>query len=244
MNTNTAVISQQPVFRHELKYYLSNTASLELEQRLSHILNSDAHNTNKNGYMVRSLYFDSITDECLFDKQSGIKDRQKYRLRIYDPASNSVKFEIKHKINNQVYKETVTIDRNLAEQFIRGDFHKMKLPDNPVLRKIYAKFVSNHYRPKVVVEYNRSAYVFEGLNIRVTFDRLLRSNNTYFDIFSNDLPLTPVILEGKQILEIKYNEYIPDYIYHALQTSSFERMAISKYTLSRRYLKMGKWEDN
>ena len=125
MTTQTMV---KPVLRNELKYYLSNTACLELEQRLRHVLSQDAHNQNRFGYMVRSLYFDSITDECLFEKQSGIKDRQKYRLRVYDPGTDRVKFEIKHKVNQMVYKETATIDRATAELFINGEFEKIDVP--------------------------------------------------------------------------------------------------------------------
>jgi len=86
--------------------------------------------------------------------------------------------------------------------------------------------------------------MFDFFNLRITFDKNLHSNNTDFDLFSDNLHTIPVILEGKQILEIKYERVLPEYIQRALQLDGFERMAISKYTLGRRFYKFKQWEDN
>jgi len=230
--------------RNELKYYISTPQCYLLSTRLKHILKRDSYATSSDGYFVRSLYFDSYDDECLYQKQSGNIYRSKYRMRIYNFDTQTVKFEIKNKANNQVYKESATISRESAYRIIEGDYDELLRYNNPILNKIYLKFTQKLYRPKVVVDYTREAYVYDHFNIRVTLDKNLHSNNTNYDIFNKNLHTTPVILEGKQILEIKYDSYLPEHIKAILQISSFERMAISKYTLSRRFLKYRNWEDN
>ena len=230
--------------RNELKYYISNIEYLALVNRLEHILKPDKYSTPRVGYFIRSLYFDSHDDECLYEKQSGNMFRAKYRMRIYDTKTDRVKFEIKNKANNQIFKETATITKSSAYKIIDGDYGELLTYKNPILNKIYIKFTEKQYRPKVIIDYTRDAFMFDFFNLRITFDKNLHSNNTDFDIFSDNLHTIPVILEGKQIMEIKYETILPEYIQRTLQLDACERMAISKYTLGRRFFKLEQWEDN
>jgi hypothetical protein len=88
------------------------------------------------------------------------------------------------------------------------------------------------------------AFVSPVSNMRVTFDQDLHSNINHLDLFSPVKDTMPVVIEGKQILEIKYNESFPNHLKKLLSAVSSERMAISKYTLARRFHKVHKWEDN
>lgn len=230
--------------RSELKYYVSDTECAALVNRLKHLLNPDEHSVPGKGYFVRSLYFDSFDNECLFEKQSGIMHRRKFRMRIYDTDATSVKFEIKNKWNNQIFKETSTITRASAEKIINGDYEELLTYNEPVLNKAYIEFITKHYRPRVIVDYDRDAYTLDYFSLRITLDKNLRSNNTDFDLFSTDAHVIPVVLEGKQILEIKYSDYFPEHVQRVVQLDSFERAAISKYTLGRRFSKIQNWEDN
>lgn len=112
------------------------------------------------------------------------------------------------------------------------------------MNEIYTTFVTKYYKPKVIVEYKRVAFVLPVSNIRITFDQDLRSNINHLDLFSTVNELMPVIIEGKQILEIKFDDFFPGYLKNVLSAVSSERMAISKYTLARRFHKVHKWEDN
>ncbi len=215
-----------------------------LVKRLSHVLKPDSYSEPGLGYFIRSLYFDSHDDECLYEKQSGVMFRQKYRMRIYDTNSDVVKFEIKNKFNNQIFKETATITKESAYRIIDRDYAELLKYDNPILNKIYSVFTAKQYEPKVIIDYTRDAFMFDFFNLRITFDKDLHSNNTDFDLFSTNLHTIPVILEGKQILEIKYEHVLPEYIHRILQFDAIERMAISKYTLGRRFFKLEQWEDN
>ena len=165
-------------------------------------------------------------------------------MRIYDLDSTKVKFEIKNKANNQVFKESATISRDSAYRIIDGDYDELLKYNNPILNKVFITFSTQLYRPKVIVDYDRDAFIYDFFNLRITIDKNLRSNNVDFDIFSKQSHTIPVVLEGKQILEVKYTDIMPRHIRHMLQLESFERLAISKYTLSRRFFKTHNWEDN
>ncbi len=230
--------------RNELKYYISNIEYNVLWRKLKHVLKPDDYSSPGEGYFIRSLYFDSHDDECLYEKQSGDMFRAKYRMRIYDTKSETVKFEIKNKANNQIFKETATISKESACKVIDGNYGELLKYKNPILNKIYKKFTQKQYVPKVIIDYTRDAFMFDFFNLRITFDKDLHSCNTDFDLFSENLQTLPVILEGKQIMEIKYDTLLPEYIRRSLQIDAAERMAISKYTLGRRFFKLEQWEDN
>ena len=231
--------------RHELKYYLNDVQVDGLSRSLGTLIGGDEHGDEQGSYLVRSLYFDSVDDECLYEKQSGVLRRQKVRLRTYGTTNDSVyKFEIKHKHGQLVYKESCEVDRELAKRIVAGEHQELLQIGSPVADRIYGIFSMRMYRPKVIVEYLRQAFVFPVSNIRITFDRNLKSSVNNLDIFSGAHGLMPVVLEQKQILEVKFDEFLPGFISKVLSAANLERSAISKYTLARRYYKHRKWEDN
>jgi hypothetical protein len=229
--------------RHELKYYLNEIQCQSLIGQISSLLKLDPHSP-KEGYLVKSLYFDSHDDECLYEKQSGLYQRQKIRLRTYDNSKQLVKFEIKRKKGQLVMKDSATISAEDAKQVCLGNRGVLLNYRNKTLNEIYTTFSTKHYTPKVIVEYRRLAYILPASNVRITFDLNLRSSINNTNIFSSNSPSIPTILEGKQILEVKYDEFLPSYIKKVLSSVNSERMAISKYTLCRRFHKINKWEDN
>ena len=67
-------------FRHEFKYNIPYEESLNLRSKFNELLRIDR---SYNGYMIRSLYFDSIDDNDYYDKIGGECVRKKIRLKIY-----------------------------------------------------------------------------------------------------------------------------------------------------------------
>ena len=231
--------------RNELKYYLNDLQTEGLQHQLSKIMDLDRNSDDQVGYRVRSLYFDSIDDECLYQKQSGLLQRKKIRLRTYgEDGTNTVKFEIKHKNGQLVKKDSAILSREDAEEICRGNYALLLKYGNPVLDSIYATFLSRAYTPKVIVEYQRVALVLPVSNIRITFDKKMCSNINHLNLFSSVRDTMPIILEGKQVLEVKFDQFLPGYLKKVISGVNAERMAISKYTLARRFHKIQKWEDN
>ena len=95
--------------------------------------------------------------------------------------------------------------------------------------------MSRGLRPVIIVEYNRVPFVYKYGNVRVTFDMELSSSTEVANFLTEQIKKRPVMDVGLHLLEVKYDEYIPDVIYRALQIDNLEQMAFSKYSLCRKY---------
>jgi SPX domain protein involved in polyphosphate accumulation len=221
------------VIRHELKCYINRKDYAKLSSFLKASMIEDKHNTKEGGYFIRSLYFDDHCDKAFYEKMAGIEKRKKFRLRIYGMNDQKVKFEIKNKWNNNILKETALISRADAKKVIGGDNEVLLKYNNSILNKIFYTFTNNIYRPVVMVDYTREAYVLPFNNIRITFDRFLSKNSVEFDLFDRNLPTWPSTDRKKIIMEVKYNHFLPGWIKKMIRSISFNRCAISKYCLSR-----------
>jgi len=221
------------VERKELKYYIGVPEYVYLSNILKKVLAPDKHNPLDGGYFIRSLYFDNLDNKAFEEKMSGIEKRKKYRLRLYDLKSKYVKLEIKSKLNYCIFKESAWITREDAVELQNGNYEVLLRYNNKLLNKVYCLFKKEHFHPVILVDYLREAYVHELNNIRVTFDRFLKSNAVHLDVFGKDTFMKPIIKKELIILEIKYNNFLPEFIKRMLQISRFERSAISKYCMSR-----------
>ena len=114
--------------RHELKYFISRSQYEVLSRTLSAVLKRDSHAGNKGEYFIRSLYFDTVFDNALFDKINGVKDRDKYRMRIYNCSDREIFMECKTKVGALISKRSVQISRDLADQLITGIRQDWSLP--------------------------------------------------------------------------------------------------------------------
>ena len=92
---------------------------------------------------------------------------------------------------------------------------------------------ANFYKPKVIVEYYREAFIAKENNIRITFDRNIRSTESNFNVFDENLLTSPVLDNSNVILEVKYNGFLLSYIKDALKNSVKTNTSVSKYSLSR-----------
>jgi len=91
------------------------------------------------------------------------------------------------------------------------------------------------FRPVVIVEYERIPYVYQNGNVRVTFDINMSSSANLTDFLSSELPKRPIMPAGQYLMEVKFDEYLPDFIYRSLDLGQLQQTAYSKYYLSRKY---------
>ena len=80
-------------------------------------------------------------------------------------------------------------------------------------------------------------YTFANGDIRITFDKNLRTYNTYKNLFKlEDVTSSPVFLDDNQVLEVKFSQQLYSYITDILSTIPSVRSSISKYVLSQRFI--------
>lgn len=219
------------VCRFEKKYGISKIESGILKKKLEMIMKRDKYN-EKNKYKVKSLYFDSIYDKDFYDKQNGIEDRKKIRIRFYDENTKFLKLEIKEKLNEVSRKKSIVIDKEIAIALIKQRYDVLKKIDNPVAEKIYFIMQCGYYKPKCMIEYTREAFYLKENNIRITIDSDIKATETNLDIFSEKRSLYPSLIKG-DVLEVKYSNFLVSYIKNILDSVSKQEVSVSKYANSR-----------
>ncbi|MDY5349571.1 MAG: polyphosphate polymerase domain-containing protein [Candidatus Ventricola sp.] len=221
--------------RHELKYLITPAELSVLRGVLKPITQFDPNGDENNEYMIRSLYFDTINDDALMEKIAGVGNRKKYRIRIYNFSDRVIKLECKSKYGDLISKQSVSIPRDLAEQLIAGDPEGLQRMRHPLLHDVYREMRTRLLRPAVIVDYVREAYLHPAQEVRITFDKQLRTGLYSTDIFNPSLPTYPVFDDPVEVLEVKYDEFLPAHLQTVLSGITAQRSAVSKYTWCRRY---------
>lgn len=230
-------------YRNELKFFINAFQYRIIRQRLSGLVKHDKYAGPAGEYHIRSLYFDDINNKALHEKLAGVRDRVKYRIRIYNVEDDVIHFEKKIKFRDYIAKQKVPLTRERANRILAGDYESLYQPDKPLLMELYHETKFNLLRPKVIVDYVREPFVCPYGNVRITFDKELRTGLHSVDLFDKELLPIRAIDENLTILEVKYDEYIPDYIKTALQLDGLQRQSASKYVICRKFLKYNAWED-
>ncbi len=220
-------------FRHEHKFLLEKDTYLRLKNSINKIMELDGNSIENMGYHIRSLYFDDIYESALNEKLSGISERKKFRIRIYNFSDNRIKLEIKNKYEDFTNKIGTTISKEEYYKIYKSDISDLALSQDIVKRKYYMEMRNNLLRPKVIVDYYREAYVLPYNEIRITFDRKLSATKPYINMFSDELITAHLPDTYSRILEVKYNNFLPTHIKTILEQYDLTRLSVSKYLLCR-----------
>jgi len=222
-------------FRHELKYPISVAQRHMLENRLKAILPLDSHAGPDGVYTIRSLYFDNYDDRCLRENENGTDPREKFRMRIYNHSDQRIRLELKRKEAGKTFKRSAPLTRQQADRLLAGRNLLWDEDMDPLLKKFYIWFETRAARPVVIVAYDRIPYVHPDGNVRVTLDLNIRASDRFDQFFQPDLPSRPIMPTGKQLLEVKYDQLIPDHIYRSIQPNQLQLTTFSKYYLCRKF---------
>lgn len=221
-------------FRNELKYVCSSQQLAIIKARICNICTVDAHASKDGIYQIRSVYFDDAKDSCYYENENGTDPREKFRIRIYNLEDSRIVLECKRKEHSMTHKDSCLLTREQCMAILSGRF-TLNNTDNALLSKFYLKYARQGFRPKVIVNYEREPFVYESGNVRITFDRNISSSSKVSDFFDADLPLRPIMPTGYHVLEVKYDEFLPDFLYQVMDIGSLKQTNFSKYYLCRKY---------
>lgn len=222
-------------FRHELKYLISAGEIELIKNRLNHMIPQDHHAGADGAYTIRSLYFDDYENRCFYENENGTDPREKFRIRIYNHGTQCISLECKRKERGKTLKTSCPLTLEQTKMLMAGK----PLPDigrqPPLLRKLTLQMLTRQLRPVVIVEYVRIPYVYPHGNVRITLDTNVTSSKAVGCFLDEQIPKRPVMPVGQQLLEVKYDEYLPDFIYRNLQLQNLQQTAYSKYYICRKY---------
>ena len=219
-------------YRVENKYLVTDADLLLLCGRLKTVMSQDIHQEG-DCYDIRSLYFDDAWDRCMDENEAGVDQREKYRIRIYDPREDVIHLEIKEKNRGLTKKRACDLSRDEYVAIMEGSL-PLNLDGRAPLNTLQLQMRYSRMEPKVIIAYERTAFVHPSGNVRITFDRNIMASRCLEDFLEDRVSgMTPVLPAGMHVLEVKYDEFLPDVIAKQLEIGKLRKTAFSKYYLGR-----------
>ena len=219
-------------YRVEHKYIVTERDLAILSGRLRNVMMADVHQDG-DCYQIRSLYFDDYSDRCLEENEAGIDQREKYRIRLYDPRTDVINLEIKEKCKGLTHKSACRLTREECVGLMDGSL-PFAMDGRKCLNRLQLQRRLTLMEPKVIIAYERTAFVHPLGNVRVTFDRNIMASRACEEFLDDRVSgMTPILPTGLHVLEVKYDELLPDFIARQLELGNLQRVAFSKYYLGR-----------
>lgn len=219
-------------YRNEWKYCCTERELLNVEERLKGVLQLDSHATENGKYKVHSLYFDDASYTCARTTEMGVGNRYKYRIRYYGDFPDILRLERKEKKNGRCRKKSCLITMHEYECIVNGQIEEVFWnTQNEVLKKFCVDIWKKGLMPKVIIDYDRVAYVEEITNIRVTFDKNITASEEVERFLDGDYATSRLLESGKHVLEVKFDEILPGYIKKVVYIDTLQQTSFSKYYL-------------
>ena len=224
-------------YRNEWKYSLTNQELSLLKSRISEVLQLDPHTPEKGRYIIHSLYFDDYKDTSVYTTDSGLSKRFKWRIRYYDEDLNYIVLERKEKINSRCHKKSCKLTIEEYEKIVSGNITDIVYDTNKKLIKELARdMLIYDYRPKVIIDYERIAYVEEITNVRITFDMKISASYDLEHFLDREYISYYINPQGYNVLEVKFDDILPSYIRKIVESYGFKQTSFSKYYYGRKII--------
>lgn len=222
------------IYRNELKHIIDPGDKAAICANLRAVARLDEHVGPDGRYRIRSLYFDNVYDTALMEKIDGVNEREKFRIRYYNGDPSVIHLEKKVKRNGLGCKVSADLTREEAQRIVNGDTDWMATSGRALVIELYSKMKAQGLRPKTIVDYTRTPFVYAPGNVRVTIDENIRTGLSCTD-FLNPHCITIPAGEAVILLEVKWDEYLPAVIQRAVQVKNRRAGAFSKYQACRIY---------
>lgn len=222
-------------YRHEYKYLIDSKQEGILNIKAMSLLQRDAHVREDGSYQITSLYFDDHVNSCFYENESGTDPRSKFRIRYYNNDSSRLKLEKKSKKRGMTLKESCPVTEEQCRIFMNGSIPAVTEEMEPMAVKLFSEMKIRNMLPKVIVSYERIPFVYRAGNVRVTFDRKLTASYDIKNFLDGTFVKRPVLPTGQTILEVKWDELLPQHIRENMHLEKLQWSACSKYYLCRKY---------
>ena len=218
-------------YRHELKYICSELELRVVEQKLKTVMRPDAHADENGEYLIRSVYFDDFHRSRFFENEDGVDPREKFRIRAYNCSDGRISLEKKIKRRGMTGKKSCLIDRDTCMRMLAGESIRDCLGRHPLLDEWILQKETVGLRPVMLGEYVRKPYVYRLGNVRITFDRYISASLRPQDMFERRISRIAVLPTGYHVLEVKYDDFLPDVIYQLIDSGHMRQTTFSKFYL-------------
>ena len=121
-----------------------------------------------------------------------------------------------------------------AQRIVEGDTTWMATSGRALIIELYSQMKSQLLRPKTIVDYTRTPFIYKPGNVRVTVDENIRTGLRCTDFLNPDCVTIPAG-DAPILLEVKWDEYLPSIIRDAVSIPNRRVGSFSKYAQCRVY---------
>ena len=236
-DVNCKKTGQKKTYRNEWKYCCTVTDLEIIKNRLDAVLDRDSHSGDNGKYEIHSLYFDDYKDTCVAENAAGISERTKYRIRYYGSQCDFMKLERKEKRDNRCHKQSCMLSMEEYIKIVNDDIDELFWQtQNPLLKQFSLQCMTRKFVPKAIIDYERTAYVEEITNIRITLDENISVSDDLSHFFDGNYIRYPIQEKKQHVLEVKFDYILPNYIKHLITNRNLVQSSFSKYGLGRQKL--------
>lgn len=185
-------------------------------------------------YEVHSLYFDDYKDTCARENVAGEGKRYKYRIRYYGNNTQELWLEKKEKLNSYCYKRKCRITVAEFKNILAGNSMDVFWNTNyKLLKEFCVDIVTKRFLPRVIIDYEREAFVELITNVRITFDCNIAASDEIDKFLEGDYLKIPILEKNHHVLEVKFDDILPSHFKQILQPDILIQRSFSKYYLGR-----------
>lgn len=221
-------------YRNEWKYRLPETDLAVIENRINAVMDLDSHSGRLGNYEIHSLYFDDYKDSCAKENEAGVSQRFKYRIRYYGNKPDVLRLERKEKLDGRCHKDSAMITKEMCQKILDAKADELFWEtDNPLIKKFCVHIMTRFFEPRAIISYERSAYVEEITNVRITLDKNICVSDCVEAFLTGDYTNYPIQEKGEHVLEVKFDDILPGYVKGIIANKNLQQSSFSKYYLGR-----------
>ena len=132
--------------------------------------------------------------------------------------------------DNMTIKEQQIISKKDCLDIINNDIEISDV--DGLLKEFLIEIKTKNLMPSVIVDYDRLAFTYPISVVRITFDYNIKSGIYNYNLFDSNNDLE-VLDNNTVVLEVKYNEVLPEFIDDIIRSVPTMKTAFSKFAMCR-----------
>ena len=145
--------------------------------------------------------------------------------------------EKKEKIEGRCHKKSCKITVNEYNQIVDGNISDLIFStEKNLIKELAIDMLIHNYKPVVIIDYERIAFVEEITNVRITFDMKISASYELENFLDGDYQNFYILPSGINLLEVKFDYILPSYIRNIIESYNFNQGSFSKYYYGRKII--------
>ena len=158
-------------------------------------------------------------------------------LLWYGDDLSYIVLEKKEKKQSRCLKKSCKITVEEYNTIVNGNICDLVYDTKKALiKELAVEIMTKNLKPKVIVDYERIAYVEQITNVRITFDMKISASYDIDKFLTGEYQNFYILPSGMNLLEVKFDNILPSYIRRLVESYNYEQNSFSKYYYGRKII--------